>query len=35
MQNLIRIQKDKAKYLKFNYMINDKYLRNLYKIELI
>lgn len=62
MQNLVRIQKDKAKYLKFNYMIstvhpenipsnivfkksgfsikkqimiNDKYVRNLYEIELI
>lgn len=62
MQNLIKMQKDKAKYLKFNYMIatvhpenipsniafeksgfsikkrimiNDKYLRNLYQIELI
>lgn len=61
MQNLIKIQKDKAKYLKFEYMIatvhpenipsnsifkkfgfsikkqtmiNDKYLRNLYQIEL-
>lgn len=61
MQNLIKIQKDKAKYFKFDYMIstvhpenipsniafeksgfsikkqimiNDKYLRNLYQIEL-